>query len=116
MAEVIDSEARDRIAKLYTEHRELAADYWGPDKSNGKRSIVVDLCDRVDTLEGHVDRRTQTRAQECLGLKAIKDYIETNKKEITMLQIERVKGKHLMHAQWVQIIGIIMVALIALLK
>jgi hypothetical protein len=111
-----DTEARDRIAKLYTEHRELAADYWGPDKKNGRRSVVAELCTRVDTLEDSVERRTQTRAQECLGLKAIADYIEGRKKEATMLLIEKEKGKHLMNVQWVQLIGIVFVALIALFK
>ena len=116
MASVNDTEARDRIAKLYTEHRELAADYWGPDKTNGKRSVIVELCTRVDDLEGTVERRNQTRAQECLGLKAIGAYITERKEEAAVLLIEKEKGKHLMNVQWVQLMGNILVALIALLK
>ena len=116
MAAVADTEARDRIAKLQTEHRELAADWWGPNKDNGKRSVVIELCSRVDALEGTVERRNQTRAQECLGLKAINAYIEDRKGEATMVMIEKEKGKYLMRVQWLQLGGIVLVALIALFK
>ncbi|MGD9938608.1 MAG: hypothetical protein AB7T74_02280 [Clostridia bacterium] len=116
MAAVADSEARDRIAKLYTEHRELAADYWGPDKTNGKRSVVNELCVRMDTLETAVERRNQTRAQECLGLNALSAYVESRQEEETMLKVERIKAKSLMNVQWAQLAGIIIVALIALFK
>jgi len=70
----------------------------------------------MDTLEGAVEKRNQTRAQECLGLNALKGYIEDRKEEAAMLLIEKEKGKHLMNVQWVQLLGIILVALIALFK
>lgn len=116
MAAVADTEARDRISKLYTEHRELAADYWGPDKLNGKRSIIAELCNRVDDLENSVERRAQTRGQECLGLKALSQYIGERKEDSAMLQIEKERGKSLMRVQWIQLAGILAVALIALFR
>jgi len=116
MAAVADNEARDRIAKLYTEHRELAADYWGPDKNNGKRSAIADLCIRIGGLESKAKHFEDTREASCLGLSAFRAYLRTKGEEETEMMIEKAKGKTLIQIQWVQLLGIILVALIALLK
>jgi len=49
--ECVDNEARDNIGHLWGAFRELAADYWGPDKSNGRRAIIDDHEKRIDSLE-----------------------------------------------------------------
>lgn len=51
--ECVDNEARDNIGHLWGAFRELAADYWGPDKSNGRRAIIDDHEKRIDSLETH---------------------------------------------------------------
>jgi len=116
MLEMIDTEARDRIAKIWTELREHAADYWGPDKTNGKRSEVVSLGQRVSTLEDTIKHREDTREQNCLGLATFTSYIKTKKVEETEMKLEKIKAATLMRVQWIQLIGIVLVAFIALLK
>ena len=116
MTEAVDTEARDRIAKLYTEHRELAADYWGPHKSNGRRSMVTDIDCRLVEIEQTVERLNNTRAQDCLGMAALNKYLDAVNKEDMNMQLEKIKGKTLMKVQWLQLAGIVLVALIALLK
>lgn len=116
MSECVDQEARDRIAKIWTEIREHATDYWGPDKQNGRRSVIGELCERLDILESTVERRNQTRPQECLGLKAIQEYITAQKKEDSVLLVEKVKGKTLMRMQWVQSGILLLIAILTLIR
>jgi hypothetical protein len=49
--EHVDNEAREGIGKLWGAFRELASDYWGPNKTNGKRSMIEDHEQRIDALE-----------------------------------------------------------------
>lgn len=49
--ECVDNEARDSISELKGAFRELASDYWGPNKTNGRRSIIDDHERRIDALE-----------------------------------------------------------------
>lgn len=116
MAECVDSEARDRIAKLYTEMRQHSVDYWGPDMTNGKRSEVIGLGERMTLVESKIKHYEDTRESTCLGLAAFREYIAGLKQEDIDMTIERAKSKTLMRVQWVQVVGIVLVALIALLK
>lgn len=116
MPECVDSEARDRIAKLYTEVRQHSVDYWGPDKANGKRSEVIGLGERMALMESKIKHYEDTRESTCLGLAAFREYIAGLKQEDIDMTIERAKSKTLMRVQWVQVAGIVLVALIALLK
>jgi hypothetical protein len=116
MAECIDSEARDRISKIWTELREHATDYWGPDKQNGKRSVVGELVKRVDAIEDKINHFEDTREASCLGLSAFRAYLKTREDEEAEMLIEKSKGKTLIQMQWIQVAGIVLVALIALLK
>jgi hypothetical protein len=116
MPECIDEEARDRIAKLWTEVRAHAMDYWGPDKTNGKRSEVVSLSDRVTNLEkevtGYIDRREST----CYGLAALDEYLKDQGKSKEEIEVEKSRAELLMRIQWLQFAGLVVVALIGLLK
>jgi len=116
MTECVDSEARDRIAKLYTEVRQHSVDYWGPDKANGKRSEVIGLGERMTVVENKIKHCEDTRESTCLGLAALRDYIAGLKQEDVDMAVERTKSKTLMQIQWIQVAGLIIVALIALLK
>ncbi len=116
MPECVDSEARDRIAKIWTELREHSMDYWGPDKANGVRSEVVDIAKRLTDIESMAKHFEDTREAQCYGLKAIKAYIVSKEEEEAEMRIEQVKGKTLMRMQWLQLVGMLAVALIALLK
>jgi len=116
MEEIIDNVARDRIAQLSTEIREHAADWWGPNKQNGKRSEMVTLVQRVETLESSHKHREDTREQNCLGLAAFNKFLELREVEEKEMKLEKIKAAALMRVQWIQLLGIVVVALIALLK
>lgn len=112
----IDQEARDRIAKLQALFEQHSTDWWGPDKTNGKRSELVDVTKRLDDLETDWKHFNDTRESSCIGLKALNTYLATVKKEEGDMIVEREKGKQLMLVQWIQVVGLIVVALIGLLK
>jgi len=112
----VDSEARDRIAKIWTELREHSTDYWGPDKTNGKRSEIVDLSDRVGTLEKSFKHFEDTKVTNCLGLKALEEYVSTVDEEALTMRIAKINSKGLVLVQWIQVAGIVFVALLTLLK
>ena len=114
--ECVDSEARDRIAKIWTEIREHATDYWGPDKQNGKRSEVVDLGDRVDAIEEKITHYEDTKEQSCIGLAALNKYLSVRKQDETQIKVEKIKALFLMFTQLLQIAGLIIVAIISLRK
>jgi len=116
MPECVDSEARDRIAKIWTELREHSMDYWGPDKQNGLRSEVVGMSTRMSNVEGKIKHYEDTKEISCYGLQAIREYIAGRKEEEAEMRIEQVKGKTLIRMQWLQLVGMLAVALIALLK
>lgn len=91
MAEVIDHEARDRIAQLEVLAREQGSALWGDNtrRDNGLRSDVRKIEDKVGELE--VAHRTIVetwrhyrdveRAQTCEGLKALAAYKQTGAEE-----------------------------------
>lgn len=114
--EVVDNVARASIAKLEQKVERHATDYWGPDMTNGKRSEVVGLVGRVDDIEMKIKHYEDTKETSCLGLAAIRDYIKTQEKGELEMKLEKQKGKTLMGIQWVQLIGILAVALIAAVK
>ena len=116
MEECIDHEARDRVAKLWTAFEQHSTDWWGPDKTNGKRSELVDVTKRLDTIEEAWKHFLDTRANTCLGLNAFNKDIEEHEAEEASMRIEQVKGKTLMTVQWIQVVGLVIVALITLWK
>lgn len=116
MSECIDSEARDRIAKIWTELREHAVDYWGPDKANGFRSRVHNISARIDVVEGKIKHYEDTRESSCIGKAALEAYLETMERGEAEMKLESAKGKQLMAVQWIQVFGLIVVAIIAALK
>jgi hypothetical protein len=116
MAECIDQEARDRIAKLWTAHEQHATDYWGPDKANGKRSEVIELVQRMDEMEKTVTTHIDMRKSTCHGIAALNDYLKSIGRSKEELEVEKERAKSLMRIQWLQFAGLVVVALIGLLK
>jgi hypothetical protein len=116
MPDCIDQEARKDIAKLYTEVRQHSVDYWGPDMTNGKRSEVIGLGARMTDVETKLKHYEDTRESSCYGLAAIREYITGQKQGDAEMKVEAIKAKTLMRVQYIQVAGIILVALIALLK
>ncbi len=114
--EAIDNIARDRISNLEKKVEQHATDYWGPDMTNGKRSEVVDLVHRVDMVEGKIKHYEDTRESTCIGLAAFNEYLKSQEKGELEMKLENQKGKTLMGIQWIQLIGILAVALIAAVK
>jgi hypothetical protein len=112
----VDLEARRDIAKLWTEVRAHSTDYWGPDKANGKRSDVIDLLGRMTTIESEIQHYKDTHLAECIGVKALKDYMDSLKTEEGLVKVAKINTKGLMAVQWVQVAGLVIVALIALLR
>ena len=68
--------AREQIGKLWGELRELASDYWGPNRDNGRRSTIKALEDKtgeLDIAQRNLLERLRhyldaEREQSCLGL------------------------------------------------
>lgn len=66
----VDEQARAELSQLACRFGELAADYWGVNRNDGKRGELVQL------LESHAELKTRLlhyldaeREQTCLGLK-----------------------------------------------
>lgn len=114
--ETIDHEARDRIAKLWTEFRELSSDYWGPNRDNGKRSDLIDIKNRLSEAEKKIKHYEDTREQSCLGLAALAKYESNTEEEEADMTKARETNKTMILMQWIQMVGIVAAAVIALLK
>ena len=70
MGEIIDSQAREDIGKLYFRFGELATDYWGPTKTNGKRSEIVGVVGELAELKIRLNHYIDAEREEtCIGLK-----------------------------------------------
>ena len=111
-----DHDVRQRVTELEVAFQQHATDWWGPDKQNGKRSELVSTQARLGKLESDWTHFQDTRETSCLGLKAFNGYLDTHAKEASEVLIEREKGKQLMTVQWIQVLGLVIVALITLLK
>ena len=127
---MIDIEARERIAKLWTFVREVASALWGDDerRDNGIRSMVKDQEARLLAMES--DQRTlrgdlqhyldKGREETCLGLKALADheaacedlYLEGEKEEteVAVAHINAEAGTKA--AQWQFLTGTVVQLLI----
>lgn len=84
MAGSIDTWAREQIGKMGGDFRELASDYWGPDRRNGRRSEIVELRQRVEGLEDRAQHYLDAgRKGTCFGLAEFerRDEMETTKGE-----------------------------------
>lgn len=83
------------ISKLWGAFRELAADYWGPTKTNGLRSRVDDHEERLDELEESVRHYIDAQRREtCYGVAALKEYQkDLDGKEESLKAGEQVKAK-----------------------
>lgn len=112
----VDLKAREDLAKLWTEVRQHSTDWWGPDKQNGKRSELVEVTTRISKLEVDWKHFQDTRESSCIGVRALREYLDGREAEDAEMRIEQVKGKTLMAIQWVQVLGLVVVALIALIK
>jgi hypothetical protein len=77
---------------------------------------VVSLSDRVTNLEkevtGYIDRREST----CYGLAALDEYLKKQGQSKEEIEVEKSRNQTLMRVQWIQVAGLIIVALIALLN
>jgi hypothetical protein len=106
------------VSKLWGFVREIATDYWGPNKDNGKRSMVLDHEKRLDSLEAAMKHFIDAdRAKTC----PIKPMLDEHKKDHddevedeTEMRKTRENNRTLIVQQWVQIAGLIIVALIGL--
>lgn len=116
MPQSIDIDARDKIAKIWTELRELSTDYWGVNKDNGRRSEIVDIEKRIDVIESKIKHYEDTRSLTCLGLAALKEVNEKQEKDLNDCKMAKEHNKTLMLVQWIQVLGIVTVAIIALFK
>jgi len=94
MAEVIDSQAREDIGKLYFRFGELATDYWGPTKTNGKRSEIVAVVGELAELKIRLNHYIDAEREEtCIGLKefakrdSFKAEIDTEVTEVEVAKI-----------------------------
>jgi len=116
MGESVDSQAREDIGKLYFRFGELATDYWGPTKTNGKRSEIVGVVDELAKLKVRLNHYIDAEREEtCIGLRefakrdAFKAEIEEEVAEVKTAEINAGAVKET--GQW-QSIAMIVVAVI----
>jgi len=116
MTEVIDSQAREDIGKLSGAFRELAVDYWGPNRDNGRRSEVLDILTELRELRERLRHYLDVeRKSTCIGMTefakrdSFKAEIETEVTEVETAKINAGAVKSTGHGQ---VAGMIIVALI----
>ena len=101
-----------RLAEVHAEFRELAVDYWGINKDNGKRSEIVALVEDHYKTKNLMKDYLAKRAETCLGLQAIKEL----QREDAELKVAKVNGsmqiKAMLIGQALTLIGIIITAVI----
>jgi hypothetical protein len=133
MSEAVDPWAREQIGKIWSAHRELAADYWGPNRDNGRRSEIADNTRRIQVVEGEQtalrgDLRhylDAEREETCLGLKALAEHEqhhEADAKEETDVEVAKIQaGGQIVAAkeqargaawrEWIVLAGVVLMAL-----
>jgi len=120
MTEGIDSQAREDVGKLRGSFRELAMDYWGPTKTNGRRSELAAVVSDVDDLKTRLAHYIDVeREKTCHGIAEIKrrDEIQSEKtEEESEVKIAKIEAGSKSWVQFLQLAGILAVALIGLLK
>jgi len=116
MGESVDSQAREDVGKLYFRFGELATDYWGPTKTNGKRSEIVAVVGELAELKIKLNHYIDAEREEtCIGLKefakrdAFKAEIDTEVAEVKTAEINAGATKETGKGQ---VVGMIVVALI----
>ena len=99
MDENADQLARRDLSRLCSDFRELASDYWGPDKGNGKRSVVIEhdkaIADLKTELRHYLDKG---REETCFGCAALTEHelayrhrLEGDEKEDTTMKIAEIQ-------------------------
>jgi len=116
MAEVIDSQAREDVGKLWGAFRELAVDYWGPNRDNGRRSEVLEMLTELQELRERLRHYLDVeRESTCIGMvefakrDAFKAEIDTEVTEVKTAEINAGAVKSTGHGQ---VVGMIIVAVI----
>lgn len=106
------------VSKLWGAFRELATDYWGPNKDNGKRSLVLEHEQRLDALEAACKHFVDAERVKTCPIKPMLDEHKNEHGEVKEDEKEMRKTKEnnrtLIIQQYIQIAGIIIVALIGL--
>lgn len=122
----IDSANRD-IGKLWKAHGELAVIVHGQQGDNGIRSEVREL-EKWRSLQEELNRTMQEtfrqyrdveRKESCMGIAALKKYIEECKlkvEEDSKVKVATIQSKGQVTIQIITLVGILFTALISLLK
>jgi len=112
MGEIIDSQAREDIGKLYFRFGELATDYWGPTKTNGKRSEIVAVVGELAELKIKLNHYIDAEREEtCIGLRefakrdAFKAEIDTEVTEVKVAEINA--NSHKETVKWQTVVSLI---------
>jgi len=93
MSESIDTWAREQVGKIWGDLRALHMDWWGPDQTNGKRSDLVLIEDRVESLEKWKNHYIDAeRKGTCLGIKALEEHIKDHEQNVEEEVAVRVAG------------------------
>ena len=95
--ESIDSTAREDIGKLWGAFRELAIDYWGPNRDNGRRSEVLDMLTDLQDLRERLRHYLDVeRTLTCVGLQEFKkrDAFKAEiQEEVTEVKVAEINAK-----------------------
>lgn len=110
------------VSKLWGAFRELAADYWGPDKTNGVRSRALATITKIDELEDSCRHYFDAERREtCYGVKALEEYKKAIQKEKEIrdralaeqikengeVEVEKIKANSATTVQILTLIGVL---------
>ncbi len=116
MAEVIDSQAREDVGKIWFRIGLIETVLWGIDKNNGIRSVTTDNAKKIQEITDRLQHYIDTKREEtCIGLAefakrdAFKAEIEGEVTEVKTAEINAGATKATGNGQ---VVGMIVVALI----
>jgi len=106
-----NDEISERLSECHAEFRELAVDYWGINKDNGKRAEIIALVEDLYKTKNLMKDYVAKRAETCYGLKAL----EKLEKENSDMKIAKINGNYqvtaTLIAQLLTLAGVVLVAL-----
>jgi hypothetical protein len=106
------------VTKLSRDFSALSMDYWGPNKDNGRRSEIAEHERRIDSMEAALKHYIDAeREKTCIGKQLLAEHEKEHKTivgEETEMRKTKENNRTLIIQQWVQIAGLIIVALIGL--
>ena len=97
MGEIIDSQAREDVGKIWFRIGLIETVLWGIDKNNGIRSVTADNAKKIQEITDRLQHYIDTKREEtCIGLAefAKRDAFKAEiQEEVTEVQVAEINAK-----------------------